>query len=268
MSASRRGTVNQWALDGSFERYFHVGGDVSCARRCPTVSRCDQVRHRHSGVSCTTSTGRSSTFPHQHGLWSDGPPANENAVRRWRVTPDGQHISSARRTTPSRCGASQQGLLSTCAGTSQRSVGGGDARRPAHPQRRRLRSSPSAPSTAASSLALLGLQPSCEPDSPTRAPRRLCRVKRVRRRRRGHAGVLLVALLPDASASPAVGRHRQASSSTATRAPSDFTSRSPCTHLLHTRARTSLALLPDGLRSSAARTTTARIVEHGLAPAP
>ena len=137
-SAADDRTVKLWTPDGTLERTFIRCNMLSVAPLPDGVHFVAGSGHATSG--CTTSTGRSST-----------PSGATSSVWAVAVTPDGQHIISG-------SGDTRQGVERRHQepGEHRRRAhrrgegGGGDARRPALPQRRRTAPSGCGSSTAPS----------------------------------------------------------------------------------------------------------------------
>ena len=151
-------TVNVWrdgvrAHHPGAHRLGHGGGDaagrralVSGSRTAPrSCGRSTAIRAHHRGgqlVLCRGAARRRALrgrLPGEVRLHVDGTlvhalrgtPSGRAVV----VMPDGEHIVSGASTSSSRCGASPPRACEHRPGTSTGSRGGGDARRPAHPQR-------------------------------------------------------------------------------------------------------------------------------------
>ena len=227
----RLGRPHREAVDARRRARAHVrGGHRRRLRRAALPDGVHFVVGAGHGIrtnfrsGCTTSTGRSSTP-------SRGTPGSVLAVA---VTNDGQHIISGSSDTD-RQGVErrhQEPREHLRRAHRARCRSGGDARRPAHPQRRATIplacGCSTAPTRTPSSCTLASWTPSWRcPTTSTRSPARAT---------------------------------RRSSSSTSTTAPSCAPSRTTLTAF-------SLALLPDGRRFvSGSADNTACIVEHGLAP--
>ena len=127
VSVSDDGTAKLWTLDGALERTFEVGSDVLCVAALPDGAHFvvglanKEVRLYHvDGTLVHTFKGHTLT-----------------SVAAVAVTPDGQHIISGSYDKLVKVwSVATKSLVSTCAGHIHCvHRGGGDARRPAHPQR-------------------------------------------------------------------------------------------------------------------------------------
>ena len=224
----RRAThrVKLWTLDDALERIspFAVSW-VLASRRCPTA--------------CTLrSASRTATVRlyHVDGTLVHTFKAHADTVRALAVTPDGQHIISGSKDKLVKVwSVATKSLVSDLrrARNRRRSRGGGDARRPAHPQR-------------LGRPHHRGVAPQQHPQSTFYAH---------------HAAVEAVVALPD-------NQHALSGSQDSTIKlfnVNDGTVLRTFTH--HAKSVWRLALLPDGLRFvSGSADKTARIAYHGLAP--
>ena len=117
-------TTTRQAVDArcALERTFEVTATCTCSRRCPTA--------------CTLWSAADRRGPAVPRRRHARPPSGAHtAVWVAAVTPTASTSSAARMINRQGVERRQQGLVSTCAGTTASSRGGGDARRPAHPQR-------------------------------------------------------------------------------------------------------------------------------------
>ena len=131
VSGSHDGTAKLWTLDGALERTFEVGNDGALRRGAAR-------RRALCGRPWTTTNEGDVRLYHVDGTLVHTFKGHTERVNAVAVTPDGQHIISGSSDKLVKVwSVASKSLVSTCAGhTDYRFGGGGDARRPAHPQRR------------------------------------------------------------------------------------------------------------------------------------
>ena len=125
VSGSHDRTAKVWTLDGALERTIEVGW-VLCVAALP------------DGVHFVVGLGNCEVrLYHVDGTLVHTFKGHTRPVIAVAVTPDGQHIISGSSDNLVKVwSVANKSLVGTCAGHTNSFRGGGDARRPAHPQRR------------------------------------------------------------------------------------------------------------------------------------